>query len=277
MAERTLVEGVIFIFSWAWETNGDAFLLHSGAQIAAFTPLLVATKILFPKHKDPWALADTLMSVVLYPLLVYFAVLGSSSLYSDVQTRWRGVTPESSSFLMLYVTRSTLHMGMQAMQEMKWSLFVLMSLHHFLSIVCCGSGVVTGNMHFFGCFAGVCEISTVFLNNVWLFKEVKIRDVPLQSYLPGWIYALNGLFLWLGFVVFRLLLFPCWLWMFYADVSAAPQSTWDASSPVERYMMPLVIVFLLVISTYWMVPITKGFFKAAGLWDSDWDDRVKGE
>eukprot|EP00931_Biecheleriopsis_adriatica_P018576 TRINITY_DN12976_c0_g1_i1.p1 TRINITY_DN12976_c0_g1~~TRINITY_DN12976_c0_g1_i1.p1 ORF type:complete len:273 (+),score=34.49 TRINITY_DN12976_c0_g1_i1:104-922(+) len=262
------------VLAASWQKQGDEFLMYLGVQAVSFAIVLLISKCLWPKHKDHWALADTLQSSVIYPVMAYLAVKASLELIIDVKLRWRGVTETSNALVMLYVTRTILHLGMQVMQEMNWLLFVLMSIHHVLSLLCFGNGLVRGHMHFWGCMAGVCEITTVFLNNVWLFKEISISGRTLQSYTPGWIYSLNGLLLWLGFVVFRLALFPYWLWLFYRDVTDAPQLTWNISSSFERYAYAGVIVFMLSLSSYWMIPITKGLLKALGLL-SNWDDSVK--
>jgi len=245
-----------------------------GVQSAFFAVTLVFTKLTWPKHKDPWALADTLSSAIVYPLMVYLAVSGASGLSVDIDLRWRGNTYESSAFLILYVTRTLLHMFMQTMQDMSPKQFMLMTIHHCLSLLCMGNGLVTGNMHYWGCLAGVCEMTTMFLNNVWLCKEVNIKGEPLQSYIPAWAYALNGLLLWFGFIVFRLVLFPFWLYQFHNDVHTAPGRTWEISSLVEKYAYVLVVSFLLALSTYWMLPITKGLMKALGLL-TDWNDSPK--
>merc|ERR1712176_250105 len=94
-------------------------------------------------------------------------------------------------------------------------------------------------MHFWGCLDGMCEMSTIFLNNVWLSKEVTIGNKELKELLPAWAYAANGCFLWLSFLVFRIVLFPAWLYMWYSDVRTSPEATW--------------------------VPITRGLLKALGL------------
>merc|ERR1719311_1394322 len=108
---------------------------------------------------------------------------------------------------MLYTTRNIYTLPIMFFQKMKGMHFVLTAAHHILSVICTGNALIAGNMHFWACFAFLCEITTVFLNNVWLCKEITIGGAPVQSYVPT-AYAVNGLFLWAGFLVFRLILFP---------------------------------------------------------------------
>jgi len=210
-------------------------------------------------------LADLFFSTALFPVMTWSAMVGSWRLRADVALRWHGVVPESQFFMMLYTTRATLHCLLQCKMRMSWSHFVLMTLHHILSMLCYSGGVLLQSMHFWGCLDGCCEMSTIFLNNMYLFKEVKLGGRELRQVLPAWVYAANGLFLWLSFLVFRILLFPLWLCLWYRDVSLSPETTWDRSTYIECYLYPAVTVFLFILSAYWFVPVTKGLLKALGL------------
>merc|ERR1711920_295927 len=117
-------------------------------------------------------------------------------LSESLELRWRGVTFESRFFLLLYTSRQVLHVFIQCMVEMSRTQFLLMTLHHLLSVMCFGGGLVTSRMQFWACLDGVCEFSTIFLNNIWLFKEVTIGGKQLKESLPGWVYTLNGILLW---------------------------------------------------------------------------------
>ena len=75
--------------------------------------------------------------------------------------------------------------------------------------------------------------------------------------------AVPGLLLWAGFVVFRLVLFPVWLYVFYVDltVNNAPRMA-EGATWFELCFYPATMTFLLVLSSLWMVPLTKGLIKA---------------
>ena len=77
--------------------------------------------------------------------------------------------------------------------------------------------------------------------------------------------AAAGLGLWLGFVFFRLILFPAWLYMFIGDMRASPAQTWDLMNHFERYGYIATNFVLLGLSVMWFVPITNGLLKALGL------------
>lgn len=230
-------------------------------QIGIFGPCLAATRAWWPSHEDQWSLADTIASVVLYPLLMWSAFRGTLELRHDVELRWRGTTAASQLFQILYVTRCILHIGVLFMQRMSRRDLWLMCLHHLLSVACFGGALLTRNCHYWACLNGCCEVTNVFLNNVWLFKEISINGLRLQQHLPR-LYVANGFLLWLSYVVFRLLLFPYWLYSWHADLTSAAELTWERISNYERYLYVCVTVFLLLLSLGWFVPITSGLLKA---------------
>lgn len=206
--------------------------------------------------------ADVLFSIPFYVLMVALAMWATYDLCGDVTTRWHGVTPASFYFMLLYVTRMTTHMPIQwVVLQSDPKLRLQMTAHHLLSVFCFGNALVTTRMHFWANFDGCCEFSTVFLNMVFGFKWVFPKDPPTCFIAQ----SLTGVMLWIGFVVFRLILFPMWLWMFYQDITTDPEESWDTVTTMERFLYPSVTLFLLVLSTIWFVPITKGLLKALGL------------
>jgi len=257
-----------------WWQHRDELMACGGVQVLGIAVLLGVSKVFWPEHNDHWALADTLISTVMFPLMAYLAISASLELKDSQESRWHGRTGKSHAFLMLGLTRMFLHTFMIVMIKLDRELYILMTLHHILSMVCAGNALIRGTMHYWGCLAGVCEITSVFLTNVWLCKEIKIRGSLLQSYLPAWLYGLNGILLWLSFIVFRIILFPYWLVTYYKDINAFPDRTWDVMNPIERYVYPAVVCVMLQLSTYWLVPVTKGVMKGLGLLP-DWDDSLK--
>mmetsp|Transcript_5290 Transcript_5290/g.8591 ORF Transcript_5290/g.8591 Transcript_5290/m.8591 type:complete len:282 (+) Transcript_5290:200-1045(+) len=248
----------------ALEEHIPLLAICATVQVLAFVPCLLWVKRQWPEHKDPCSLADTLISLLIFPALAVSAIAGAWSLRSDVESRWHGIAGASSFHMTLYMTRSLIHCFMQPFQDMTPMHLALMTLHHILSMLSYGCGMVTGRCHFWACFNGCCEMSTIFLNNHYLSKQITIGGKELKAVMPNWVTALNGLFIWMAFLVFRLMLFPTWLYLWYSDVMSAPERTWEVSNTVERYVYAPVTLFLLVISTYWFVPVTKGLLKALG-------------
>jgi len=241
------------------------FAIYCAVQTGAFVPTFLMIRRVWPRHKDPWALADTLVSIAIFPALTGAALVACAETYHDVESRWRGITPAGRFTLMLYTSRTVLHVPVQSMQRMSRAHLFCMTLHHLLSVLCFGNGLLTGNQVFWGCLDTCCEMSTIFLNNLYICKEVTVGDKELKDLMPSWLYAANGFLLWLSFLVFRISLFPTWLYFWYRDVTESPSLTWDRSSALERYLYPSVTAMLLVLSTMWFVPVTKGMLKAFGI------------
>eukprot|EP01062_Namystynia_karyoxenos_P060606 TRINITY_DN52277_c0_g1_i1.p1 TRINITY_DN52277_c0_g1~~TRINITY_DN52277_c0_g1_i1.p1 ORF type:complete len:294 (+),score=73.40 TRINITY_DN52277_c0_g1_i1:80-961(+) len=246
-----------------------------GAQIVFYGVMLAYVKLRWPDDKDPWGLADLFVCLFIHPIMVYTCYLGVTDLGGSVAQRWHGRTTESQFFQLLYLTRSVLHCFVQLRQQLSTSHLALMTLHHVISAVCYAGGLTLGTMHYFACLDGMCEISSVFLDVLYALKLVKLRGKRLQDVVPGWVTAVNGVCLWVSWMIFRLVLFPFWLWTWWTDVSESTEQTWDvANTNVERYLYPLVTAVLLGLSIHWFIPITKGVLKAAN-WHPDSLDKKK--
>jgi hypothetical protein len=90
-----------------------------------------------------------------------------------------------------------------------------------------GSRRYVGVGHYFVCLDGCCELCTWLLNNVFLMKELGLDKIqPL--------FALNGLLLWLSYIVFRLVLFPAWLYVYFTDTMSHPHTTLAFLTSVEQ-------------------------------------------
>jgi len=102
----------------------------------------------------------------------------------------------------------------------------------------------------------------VFLNILLLSKS--------NTRTAGWLTAnfapllkLNGALLWFTFIVFRLLLFPCWLYLFATDWSHLLSEEQKAKMTwFELVTYPAVTFLLLVLSSMWFASIHKGMMKA---------------
>lgn len=208
--------------------------------------------------------ADDLFSSVFFPIMAYLAFSGSIELWKrgTIEARWLETTYTSHLFIMMYVARMMLHLPVQTL--LLWDdskgLLGQMTAHHIFSALCFGKGLLTQHMHFWGLFAGCCEFTTACL---------AILCISMNCFPPGHsvasiVTAVMGSILWLGFLVFRICLFPLWLWLFYEDIVADPDNTWALMSVTERISYPIVVVMIFYLSCMWMWPITRGLLKVLG-------------
>jgi len=212
-----------------------------------------------PTTAQRFETADLLFSLPFYILLFVLALQGSIDLQGDVNSRWHGITFSSRLFQILYVVRMSLHCPIQwVVLASNPKLRLQMTAHHVLSIICFGGSLLTLQMHFWATLDGCCEFTSIFLNVVYAYKSF----APERQ---NSIFAqLSGVLLWIGFLVFRMALFPMWLYLMYIDATKNPADSWDSVNAVLKIGGPCVTVFLLVISSTWFVPITKGLLKALG-------------
>eukprot|EP01064_Diplonema_japonicum_P030717 TRINITY_DN5294_c0_g6_i1.p1 TRINITY_DN5294_c0_g6~~TRINITY_DN5294_c0_g6_i1.p1 ORF type:complete len:271 (+),score=31.15 TRINITY_DN5294_c0_g6_i1:60-872(+) len=218
--------------------------------------LIITCKIVWPNNKDHWNLADSIFCIPFYSYLSYLAIANSNECIWSVEGRWVLYTPKAYLFFSLYVARNLFHIPYMFVVDMKMSFRLVMILHHALSSFCFFGGLFTTRMSCFGLLDGVCEVTTVFLSVICLFK-----DLQWDKWLPG-VHVFSGLSLWFTYIVTRLCLFPFWLYQYYQDVVQFPELTWEQATFIEKYVYPVTNVVLLVLSVKWMVAIHRGMIKA---------------
>ena len=103
-----------------------------------------------------------------------------------------------------------------------------MIAHHVLSIVAYSGGLSTGRMLFWGNFDGCCEITLIFLT---VLQASKLKGGTFR--IAGPLLLINGICLWLSFLVFRIVLFPVWLYMF-AQGGAPPKMNSHINSALPQ-------------------------------------------
>ncbi|KAH8043229.1 histone demethylase [Aureococcus anophagefferens] len=89
-----------------------------------------------------------------------------------------------------------------------------MLAHHVISIVAYGVALTDGRCHFFGCAAGLSEVSTIFLQGVLFSKHPHAKE-----WWPEWFTIFNGVSLWACYIPFRLVLFPAITALYVADAA----------------------------------------------------------
>lgn len=195
--------------------------------------LLKFTKI--ERNRASW-----ISYIPVYSLVAYVACAASYNLWND---RWDGVCTESKIFLVSYVSMQLFDISRQLIEDERNMSFYAMFLHHTISTISFGLGIFTHRMHFFGCFAGVCEISTVAISFAQAFKGFPM-NAPLYYY--NWLTTLS-------YFVFRIILFPIWMSVFLWDLITLEK--WKTNSILELSLYPFAIIFLTYFSSMFMMKI----------------------
>mmetsp|Transcript_32914 Transcript_32914/g.45933 ORF Transcript_32914/g.45933 Transcript_32914/m.45933 type:complete len:276 (+) Transcript_32914:55-882(+) len=215
-----------------------------------------------PKDTDIIADADLIFSVPMYSGLSILAILGTiEGLEEGWQFHWFGSRGHSRHFVMLYAAINLIHVPITLLKKQNFTYKVLMSSHHAISIICMMVGLLNDRMYFFGAVDGICEISTLILTIFFIFKEGLVGKGPTIDALV----TISGVLLWLSYLVFRIFLFPFWLYLYIAEARDHYEETFAAVSHVERYLYPSANVFLFLLSFHWMIKITKGMLKALNI------------
>lgn len=228
-------------------------------QIVAFCVL----HRLVPKGvENPMAMARDGCMLLVLPGLLYYSFSTTMQLYSTLDDRWFGHCPQGLEFMRLYISTQLFQSFIDLASPGSLSSKIPMLAHHVLSSYCYGSSIFLQRMQFFASFDGNCEATTPFLMvlNLGRTKGGGVEEWVKAKLGPLWV--VNGLFLWLTFIVFRLLMFPLWLYVFFKDIYSMPNSSWERLTWNELTVYPVVTLFLLVLSFGWFLRIHAGLMKA---------------
>jgi len=212
--------------------------------------------------EDRYGMCRDMLMILALPLLLWNSFRGAIGLSGSMDERWFQTSDASDEFLQLYISTQLFTTVLDLATPGTWKSKLPMFVHHLFSIICYGNGLVTRRMHFWGCMDGCCEATTVFLMVVNLGR-VKGGGVEekVKAFL-GIFWVVNGVCLWLSFIVFRLLLFPTWLYMFCVDAYKMDISVRSRLSVLELTAYPMTTVLLLGLSSMWFVRIHAGMMKA---------------
>ena len=203
-----------------------------------------------------WEAADLIGSFPFFPPLAISACIATWQLCGTIEDRWSATNTLSVHFLTAYIARQVVSFPLVYTSGASKLNQFLMTFHHALSIAAFAIPCLDSNMHmhYFGCLDGCCEVTTIFLNNLLIFRAAgKTDNVP---------FKLNSVLLWLSFILFRVLLFPYWLYTWYRDIAANPAVTKDTLTSFELTFYPFVTAFLWVLSCFWTWRLTLGMYKA---------------
>ena len=219
--------------------------------------------------------ANNILCVPLALLLFTTALSACITLIDSHESRWMGVTRSSTLFQTVYISHNIVNTIIDLRENLPLKQKIPMLLHHLTSILAYGGGLTTGRMHFWACLDGLCEFTNLNLC-VLLLCNTKEGDAggAIKRTVGEFLLTLNGLLLWIGFFVFRMILFPLWLYWFFFDVKDMYGSPESESRPlvpggerfswIELVCYPVITTFLFVLSFLWFVQITKGALKQLG-------------
>mmetsp|Transcript_11865 Transcript_11865/g.16431 ORF Transcript_11865/g.16431 Transcript_11865/m.16431 type:complete len:336 (+) Transcript_11865:2-1009(+) len=125
-------------------------------------------------------------------------------------------------------------------------------LHHVLVFLLYGSGVVMGTLYFYLAWAGLVEVTNVFLSSLSILGRMDLKSNPL--------YLSAGVGLYVSYVLSRLISLPAALGCLFYDAFTGP-------APVVNQIRGFVVfgtaVCLVIISmsAFWFLKIHAGLMK----------------
>jgi len=232
-------------------------------HLVLFTTFCAVTMLVLylivPKARAPschWQRADLIFNSLFLALLSYLAFDATLVLNNGtVEQRWTTVTESSYWFEVMYIGMNLSHVPVTLLKKQSLTYKLQMMAHHALSIGCYVRTLFTGVGHFYVTLDGCCELSTFFLNLLFVLKEL---NLPMSH--PAYVVA--GGLLWLSYLVLRIVLFPTWLMMWTEDVTIHPDKTLALLTPLEKVVFPFTNVVLFALSCVWFAAISRGFVKA---------------
>ena len=268
---------------------------HVGVQAILYAILKNSTVLVPDKvaERAKWTVS-VLTILVLVPLIgsaalcVYQHHDGSNSTgttpgRSTTDERWYGVTAAGTFHVEIYIAMQLVatYLDICVMPGSFASKGPIL-LHHGISLGAYVNQCVTGRMEYFANLAGLSELTTLPLMIIVLARDPGYGP-QFKHHILGPLYPLCAVALWLWYIVFRLLLFPYWLYRFTTDLYEDYEEGNNTNNGgdtaqhreelalrgvlhsrlnlVERYGNPVVIVILLLMSVVWFYKIHQGLMK----------------
>ncbi|KAL0235520.1 hypothetical protein GEMRC1_002102 [Eukaryota sp. GEM-RC1] len=126
----------------------------------------------------------------------------------------------------------------------------IFALHHLVCIFGWTYLFLTRNGIFFPIFQSLCEFSNIFVSLHWFYCKAE-----------GWknskAYIVNGVMLWISFVIFRMSMLPCTFYIIYRDFP------FDYLLPFNLGFLIFATVVLNVMNLLWFSKISQGLIKYA--------------
>ena len=128
-------------------------------------------------------------------------------------------------------------------------------IHHILVLINFLPILVVGHLGHWGYFDGTVEFTNVFLAYVSVSRIFESKG--------GILYVIAGFGSWVSFFLLRMVGMGYWMYQFAMDFYTHPE-VFERNLNYAKYTAFPTTLFLFVLSSYWFIPITKGFFKAIG-------------
>ena len=191
-------------------------------------------------------LAALVVSAIIFPM--YY--VSSKKLNRSAKERFEGYSKTCHRALLL-------HCG-QCIYETTTYLFqkkgVEFYMHHVLVLLNYFDVLRTGTMQWFAARDGIVEGTNIPLCMITLLRLFNKSDHPL--------YAINGLGLWVSFLVLRIVNLPLVIQQWREDmVSKEGRDCWERNTTLAKYIAMPTTAFLWLLSSAWMLPITSGLLK----------------
>jgi len=127
-------------------------------------------------------------------------------------------------------------------------------LHHIIGIIPFSLGRLHSELIFYGCFMILTELSTPFVNNRW-FLAIFREQNPKSNYLNQ-LEIVNGMLIWLSFVICRVFMLPYLLYHMYTSRVQL------LKGHIEVYAIVIFgCIMVTFLSYFWFWKITKGVWK----------------
>lgn len=253
--DRLIGSANVQVGSWAnvWE----ACVKPVSSYLALLFACYGASLFLLQRYTD-WKglkllkLAGSLSMCPAFLVMIYtsHATMLDTSFWGDHEARFHSSSYYCDFFANFYIAANIVQLVGQIQTEKPPLLYQMMA-HHVLSVACYTAGFYFDRFRWWTAFAGCCELTNLFLVPVFACKE----------FFPEWKthlwYLWNSRLLWVTFVTHRLVMFPCWLVLWFAD----RWTHWEAIHWVEGVMYPVTIVVLNILSVIWFLTIHRGLKK----------------
>lgn len=244
------------------DTLGMVFLCGSAFIVAFVAAGFVTKKPENKKKKDPIALADLYFSQIYYAVLGYLAVRATIDIavfapefgFDPMTARWTLWTGRGMAYCILYVAGNLVHVPITWIKQQDLSFKIMMTVHHFMSIIATGSPLLSGKAVYFVTVMGICEISTWLLTQQFMLKELGCGKKGQLA---------NSLMLILAYFFLRVVLFPMVLWQHTGDLysGAMDENLRTSLGGIETHFLSVTAVILIVLSVVWFIILVKGGLK----------------
>jgi len=178
-----------------------------------------------------------------YVLQVYYAHEGAWEILDGALDKTIDSSPGCDTFAHLYIA-SNLVAAIGQIQTEQGVLLGQLMCHHVLSVVSVGAAFYFDRFRFWSAFAGLCEVTNLFLVPIFAAKEMPIIKTH------GW-YKLNSVLLYATFLAYRGALFPAWLYMWYSEPKPADMH-------VLEHGYGVTVAAIAILSVFWFAAVHRG-------------------